>query len=517
MDSILYQASIARRITKQLFDYFSRREVLVSILFGVASCVLAGVLVLTNGNILTASVLLIGVTVFILSFYRLDWGLNILVGAVLLFDQFAKSGFYPLTFQVHYFYNLQDVPYLPRLEGVVLSAFELHFLFLFSVWLLVLVIKKAVHFGRIPVWFSALLFVLWLILSFVYGQSSGGTLLPALWETRGFAYLALFYFFVPQVVQTKEQIQSLMWVCIAAVSVKAFQGVASFVSSGFSFWSLPYHTAGQEDPVFIVTILVFLIALSLFGGHRGQRRALLWLLVPLVLGFLSGNRRATYVSGALTVVALVALLPPDKRRKVVRILVTSVILSGIYVGLFWNDYGRFGIPAQQLKSIVFFDDPTMMRADKYSSNLYREFEKYNLSYTIRGSPILGIGFGKKYERPTGWDVNFGLNEYVAHNSLLWLFAKAGVIGFFFFCFFFDTYLFYGASLFSRLKDPYLKAVCAVSLLAIINQVVVNYVEMEFIYYRNMVFLGTMMGLLPALEAMNAQTSLASSGASVHPT
>jgi hypothetical protein len=178
-----------------------------------------------------------------------------------------------------------------------------------------------------------------------------------------------------------------------------------------------------------------------------------------------------------------------------------LLVFTVYVAVFWNDQGRLGLPAQQVKSII-INDPKLISATKYSSNLYRKFETYNLAYTIRNEPLLGLGFGKPYETPINLYLRFYLSEYIAHNSLLWLFMRTGALGFGLFLFLINAYLFRSTSVFSKLTDPYLKAVCAVCILAVVNQVVVTYVEMHFIYYRNMTYLAVLMGLIPSIEAIH---------------
>jgi hypothetical protein len=505
MNSTLYEVPLAQHAAETFLNHQNRQEILLGVLLGVVSCIVSGILVLTNGNIFTAAALPIGATIVFLSLYRLDWGLNILIGAVLLFDQFALPGLSPPTFQVHYFYHIRDIPFLPRFDPGYLTPFEIHFLFVFFVWIIFMVIKKIKLVNRVLVWFAALVFFLWILGSLLHGLLSGGMLLAALWETRALMYLGIFYFFIPQVVHTKEQVQSLMWICIGVISFKAFEGIARFISFGFRFpWGLDLMT-NSEDPVFMITILVLFIGLALFGGHANQRRTLLCLSLPLLLGIFVGNRRATYVSFVITIVALVVLLPRKQQRLLLTVLSAIIFFFGMYLGLFWNNLGRAGIVAQQVKSVI-FEEPTMMSDRNYSSNVYREEEAYNLAYTIRESPVVGIGFGKVYEKPINLYLRFGLSDYVAHNSILWLFMRTGAIGFFLFFLFVDAFVFLGASIFSRLSDPYLKAVCAMCVLAIINQIVVNYVEMQFIYYRNMAYLGFLMGLLPALEAIDRKSA-----------
>jgi len=68
---------------------------------------------------------------------------------------------------------------------------------------------------------------------------------------------------------------------------------------------------------------------------------------------------------------------------------------------------------------------------------------------------------------------------------------------------------YGGYLFVRLKDPYLKAVCAMAVTAIISQLVSLHVEQQLINSRTTSYLGLMIGLIPVVETIHNQ--LAGSG------
>ena len=66
-----------------------------------------------------------------------------------------------------------------------------------------------------------------------------------------------------------------------------------------------------------------------------------------------------------------------------------IILSG-YVGAFWNSTGSAGFPAQTIKTLI---APGSAATDDTNSDLYRMAETYNLVYTIRLTPLLGLGLG----------------------------------------------------------------------------------------------------------------------------
>jgi len=458
-------------------------------------------LLFSNGIIISAFAIPVLLAVAFISFQRLDWGFYLLVGSVLLFDQFGhkqNESFSFLTGGVQYFTNLRDIPYLPRLDFATFNGFELHFFFIVTIWFFVAIVAKRMALVPVPLWISAVLFFLWLLFSFFHGLLSGGAFLPALWELRALFYFCLMFFFVPQIIQTKQQVRALLWVCMLAVSIKTLQALVNFMRAGLTFGHYDFLTASQEDAVFIVSMLLLFSSMMMLNVKGTQRYALIALLTPLWIAFLAANRRAAYVSLVSSLVSSVFLVPKKIRLKVLSWGIGFTILILVYLAIFWNNESRLAIPAMQIKSILFQDDPSIAGYRNYSSNVYREAETYNLAYTIGQSPILGVGFGKPYSTPINLFLTFGLSKYVAHNSLLWLFMRTGLVGFALFLFFFNSFIHAASKTFTRISDPYSKAVCLTIILAIVNQIINTNVEMHFTLYRTMVFLGVLMGLQPAL-------------------
>lgn len=462
--------------------------------------VVALVVIGTDGNLFAGSALIAATVVLMLSVYRVDWGFYIFIGMVLLFDQFHIPGDDPITGKVSYFKNLKEIPYIPSFPQGVVNPLELHLLLLIVIWMVRIAVRRESVLHRVPAWLGAIFFFLWLLGSFVSGLGRGGDFLPALWELRALFYLGVMYFFVPQIIQTREQVRGVLWVAIGAITFKAVQGIIRFIGHGFNFGG--YQTlTNHEDPVFMVTLFIFLIAMLLLRVQDAQRKTLLWLLFPLLLGFYVALRRATYGSFAISLAGLFLLLPKQERVRMAKAMGVFLTVTVVYLAIFWNSYGRLATPAQMIRESLSSDKST--QGESYSSNLYREMENYNLAATVQRSPVTGIGFGQKYDTPIPLpSIPFTLMEYIPHNEILWLLVKTGAIGFFFFMLFFNSYLANGAAILTRLKDPYLRAVCIVSLTAVLNQMVISYFDLQLTYYRNMVYLGLLMGLVPTLEAID---------------
>jgi len=469
----------------------------------VTGCCAAFALVIlwSNGSLMTSGAFLaISVTVF-LTLYRLDLGFLILLGSVLLFGQFEVPGFNTFTYRISYFKNLKEIPYLPYFNMGDANPFELHFLFILIIWIVLLCLRKDYRARPVALWFAAGLWFIWLIAAFAYGMSRNGDFLPALWETRALMYLGIVYVFVPQVIRTREHITAFFWVAIICITVKAFEGIARYQGNG---WSLAGYEAMQahEDPLLISSLFFLMLGLAIFGGNRGQRLVLMVLLFPLLLGFYVGNRRAAYAAFLLAFVSYLVLIPGKSLLRAMVYIAPVIILLVMYTVVFWDSESSIAGPIKQIRSGFDKDDDggETVKDRNYYSNLYRKIEDYDLAITIQNAPEIGIGFGTKYEQPLDLvPLDFALRDYMAHNNVLWLLAKGGALGFFLFWFFMDCVAFKGASLLRKLQDPYLKTVCSLSVVSIIILVTAAFFDLHFVRYRTMIYFGSLLGLVATIQ------------------
>lgn len=490
--------------TQRLMKLFGLdRETLPAIYVILVSLPLIGFAILFTGNILPAFAPIILFSILFLTFYRIEYSLFSLIGAVLLFDQFRIPGFYPYTLRFDYFRNLKGISYLPHFSAGVMNPIEIHFVLILFTWFIVLSIKKRFSFNRVVIWGALLLLFGWLSYAFFKGMKSGGDFLTALWEVRALFYLALFYITIPQIIQTRKHLKILMWIIIAGISFKAFQGIVRFVALGFSMGGLPTLT-NHEDPVFMVTLFILLMAMWFYNVKNAQKYVLTLLLFPLLLGFAVGQRRAAIASLFVSIAAFFVLLPGKKQWQFLKIGLPVLVALIVYGAAFWNSNSMLGAPVQMVKSGIYTSKKNVDKQDYYS-NLYRLHEDYNLAYTVRQHPVFGIGFGKKYDKPLKLaHISFSLRDYIPHNEILWVIVKTGGIGFFLFWLFFNCYAFQGAYIHKTIISPYLKAICMMIVVAIINQMVVSFYDLQLTYYRNMIYLGTLMGLLPVLQQLDSK-------------
>ncbi len=458
------------------------------------------VILQTQGNVLAAVAVLGVLGITLITVHRLDWGLYLFLGFVLVFDHFGVPGYADSwTFQNGYFWPLNLL--FPGLGIGIFNPMELHIMLIFCILVVVITLRKKITEGFSPA-LPAILFFAWMASSLLRGGTGGGDLQMGFWEIRALGYLGLMIMIIPSIVTSKDHIEKLMWVCIVAISYKALQGLWRFILLGFNFGGFRTLT-NHEDPLFCATLIILVIGLMYFRTGRSQLRALRWLLPLLLSGFYVGNRRAAYLALAVSLVAFVMLLSGEDRKKILKVFAVGTVLFVIYLAAFWNTYGRIGMIAQSVRSIVFSDDKEKASTYKdYASGLARKQEDYNTSLTVQKAPIAGIGFGKKFESAIKSWGEYALKGITCHNEIFWILGKGGAIGFMLFFLFLNSVVLKGAQVFHQLKDPYLKAVCAMCTIAVIAQVVVSYADMQLTFYRNMVYLGTLVGLIPAIHRID---------------
>lgn len=480
---------------------FTIKNGMVTMLMIVTSMLLPFIIISGNGNVVFALSTLIIISVVFVSFYRLHWGFYIFIVLVFAADGYDIAGLRPWTYTIYYLMTFNVI--FKGLGVGVLTPMELHLIFLVFVWIFIVVVKKDVKLQPVPIWGPALLCFSWLIGSVVYGSMRGGDPMMALWEVRALSYLAILFFFVPQIINRKEHIQTIFWIFIWGISFKAYQAIDRFVRLGFDFGG-KRTLSNHEDPLFFVTLFFLLLGLITYGGHVRQKKALTYLTLPLLIGFYVANRRATYAAFAVGVIMLILLLTKEQRQKSLKYLMAFGFVFVIYLAVYWNSYGRIAMVASAVKSTYFsaIGDTKNINYADYTSGLARDQENYNLAVTLRNAPILGIGFGKQHE----WVImnygSFALKGYITHNEILWLITKSGAIGFFLFFFFINCIILRGALVFIKLNDPYLRVACAVCIIAVFGQIVVSYVDMQLTFFRNMVHLGILTGMIPVIERVD---------------
>lgn len=333
-----------------------------------------------------------------------------------------------------------------------------------------------------------LIFMAFAVTGFARGIVAGGDLRIAILESRSILYIALVFVIAVNECDTRDQLRHALWAMAAGVVVQSLLSLEHLsrldAAALETLDSLNEHGSSIGQNLLIVTLL----GLVLMKVKRPLTKwALMVGLVPTVFVVFVAQRRAgvaaLVVAGAMMAIALFW-----RRRRAFWLItpLITVLLVG-YVGAFWNSTSSVGFPAQAIKTIV---SPDSASAEDRSSDLYRIIEAYDLNFTIRTDPLLGLGFGRPFYRPVPLpDISvFELNAYMPHNSILWIWIKMGFGGFVAMFYLLGKAVMLGADRVRRMEHGVDLVVTLSAVLFIVMYTVYTYVDVSW-DARNTVFLG----------------------------
>jgi len=346
------------------------------------------------------------------------------------------------------------------------------------------------------------LYVLVVLGAEVHGLVAGGDFKTSLWEMRPQVYGFILFFMATTLVVDRSQLQRLAIVFLLAVSVKALVG-------DFRYFVTLQGNVGQQLEVLAHEDSYFL-GMFVTAGLA----ALIWLkdrrvLIPIgvmsalaVVALLANSRRAGVDALAASVAVIVLLAfrsEPALRKRIAWLSVALLIAGAAFVGYAWDK--QFGIQAQIVRPIRSLVDPT---ARDFSSDLYRTAETANLLYTFRTSPLIGVGFGSPFYivYPMA-DISklYPLWNVIPHNSLMWVAMRMGTIGFVAFWGLIGLAVLEGFYVLDRRRDPLVRAIAAFAIAAIVGEIAVGYADLQLESYRNLIFLGVLIGILNRLPQL----------------
>jgi O-antigen ligase len=176
-------------------------------------------------------------------------------------------------------------------------------------------------------------------------------------------------------------------------------------------------------------LFIFTISSLLFKRASPRGRLLLGALcVPAGWAYLVSQRRAAVIGLSAALVVLAIVLFWHQRSRFWRVVPVAILVFVAYLGAFWHSSGSLGFPAQALKTVI---SPGSLSERDRGSDLYRQIENYDLSFTIRQAPVTGLGFGHPFSQPLPLpDISFyEFYRFIPHNSVLWVWIQTGFFGF----------------------------------------------------------------------------------------
>lgn len=345
------------------------------------------------------------------------------------------------------------------------------------------------------------------LLAALRGLLSGGDVNITLWELRPQVYGFILFLLAASLIRERTQVLWLAGILFVGCGLKAVVGFNRYFFTLHRDLGNLDSILAHEESYFLALFLIGLLCVLIWY----RRKALVWTLLmmsPVVaITLLENRRRAALIAlGAAVVVVLILGIRFDSRvrtRLAFASIVGAVVVSG-FMAAFWNQQsGLAGQIVRPVHSLFQPDDRD------YSSNLYRQNENANLLYTYDTNRVLGVGFGSPMDVvfPLA-DISqaYPLWQFIPHNTLLWIGMRMGLIGFMAFFGLLGMAILEGVHQVSARSDPLVKGVAVFLIAALVAELVVAYGDLQLENYRNMIFMGAVLGLLDALPRIPDATA-----------
>ena len=365
-------------------------------------------------------------------------------------------------------------------------------------WLLQRLVDPTWRFRRGGLFVPLMVFSGFVLLGFFKGRFlSGGDTRVALFEVRPLLYLPIVYILITNLVITRRQYKLLLMLAFSAVAIQSIFALLYYRGLSDEQREVLESLSEHSATVHMNALFVFLLGLLLFKCRKELRWFVALLVPPVLWAYLLSQRRAAMIALFVGVTVLAAVLFCRRRRMFWFFTPTAVVLTLGYLAATWNARGALGLPAMAVKTVLF---PEQLGTAERSSDLYRTIESYDLWFTIRQNPVLGVGFGQKFLRPIALpDISFfEFWEFIPHNSFLWIWLKTGFLGFVAMLFLFGRAVQLGARSALTVRSPEHVAIGLAGLTYVIMFLVFVYVDIAW-EVRSTVFLALALALCADFE------------------
>lgn len=270
--------------------------------------------------------------------------------------------------------------------------------------------------------FATILFTL------VIGKLRGGEMQWAVWQIDRVIYLPTVFLLCQAAFSSPKDYLAVGKVALAASLLRATQAmlvrgtVPTVVNPETGESSLPYATTHNDSMLFAVGSVI-LVSLILQRVGKKATRLTLWALPILIGGMLANARRMVWVEIILVFFTLYLITESNSfKRKLNRIMLGLTPVGLGYLAVGWNSESGLFKPVKVIRSAI--------DSSADASTAWRDLENFNLVYTIRNFPLTGVGYGNGF-----WEmwpmppVDYSLERYVPHDSILGLYCYGGYIGY----------------------------------------------------------------------------------------
>ncbi len=261
------------------------------------------------------------------------------------------------------------------------------------------------------------------------GLVRGGDFGMSLWQVAAVIYLPIVFLLFQTSFRGPKDHWNLARVVLAAATYRACLAVYVMQTTVLPYnpetgsTKPPYATA-HADSVLFASAFVLLVGMVFEKTHRKIKWLAIGLLPIIMAGTQANNRRLAWVQIGIALFVVYLVGRETKLKRTIRRAVFGLIpVAGLYVAAGWSsEFGAFFKPVRLIRSVV--------DAKTDGSSMWREYENVNIIATFRDHALIGSGYGHPYREVVILpEVNYSLERYIPHNSLLGLWAYGGLVGF----------------------------------------------------------------------------------------
>jgi hypothetical protein len=352
-------------------------------------------------------------------------------------------------------------------------------------------------------------FLACVVFGIIHGLSTGGSYTTIVLEVRPFWYLFITYLLAYNLVSRKSQIRAFFWIVIIGAGIKGLQGCYIYFLVLHRNLTNSNEIMAHEESFFFAALILLVIIFCLHYRYRPQLFVAIAELPFVIIAMVANERRADYVAlgvGFMVAWILIFLIKKQSRKSLAIGLIVFLVIGGGYVAIFANVPGTIGYPARSIVSII---SPGPGDARDASSNLYRTIEDFDLKYTAEQSFPLGFGFGKDFLQPEPLPNILSLDPVyllIPHNTVYWVWMRLGPIGYLLFWYIIGSIIVRGCLIARQLKDRYLQTVAIYIVAVTFMEIVVAYADYQLYAFRNVIYLGLLIGVLLRLPALDKEAA-----------
>ena len=268
-----------------------------------------------------------------------------------------------------------------------------------------------------------------IVLAFLVGVvRGGGNTAMAVWQMDRVIYLPVLFLLFQVGLRGEQDAGSLAKVVLAAAVVRSLQAIyvrhTIVLPPNPITWEpgLPFATTHHDSVLFATACVI----LCVFVIQRVPNTK--WWIIGLapiyVAGMMANNRRMVWVQLMMVLVTIYFATGPNPvKRRLQNALKLLLPVAAVYMFIGWgNTNSRIFKPVAMIRSAV--DSKTD------TSTQWRDVENFDLIYTFKQNPVLGAGYGQHFLEVIPLPpVDYDLELFLPHNSLLGLWTFYGYIGF----------------------------------------------------------------------------------------